>query len=249
MGDIHSVNYNDQQRQMLVQSHGAVMAFTWTAIASNAIILARYYRRLAPSKHMCGYPVWFPMHFFCALCCGLFSLAAFIVILAEKNFYWTSSNINVNFVHSILGVVGIGLCGVQFLYSMCRPSLGSSMRDLFNTLHRTIGVLAFLFSTAALCSALFIQRIGLGWIEVGIIMGWLVWLFLVFFVLEILKFFDNKYLMKVPFPDTYPNEIHNRFDTIRLILLVLHLIASIGVGTAMIVFIVQAPVVRWNQIA
>lgn len=22
MGDIHSVNYNDQQRQMLVQSHG-----------------------------------------------------------------------------------------------------------------------------------------------------------------------------------------------------------------------------------
>lgn len=139
MGDIHSVNYNDQQRQMLVQSHGspinkqsgqqqycssnshscsfffsgAVMAFTWTAIASNAIILARYYRRLAPSKHMCGYPVWFPMHFFCALCCGLFSLAAFIVILAEKNFYWASSDIDVNFVHSILGVVGIGLCGVQ----------------------------------------------------------------------------------------------------------------------------------------
>jgi hypothetical protein len=140
------------------------------------------------------------------------------------------------------------------------------MRDCFNVFHRFIGTMAFFASSkfsflniffhftdhqnenliivlaAALCNALFIERISLGWQNVGIIMGWLLWLFLIFLVLEILKFFDDQYLIQTPFPDTYPNEIHNRFDKIRLILLVFHVIISFGVGIASIVFIAKANV-------
>lgn len=89
------------------------MAFAWIFFASNAVILARYYRRLLPTKHICGYPVWFPFHFIFALSLGACSLAAFLVIIAEKDWLWVSSFSHINFAHSILGAIGAGFAGLQ----------------------------------------------------------------------------------------------------------------------------------------
>ncbi len=168
------------------------MVFAWIFFASNAIILARYYRRLLPSKHICGYPVWFPFHFFCAILTAACSLSAFLVILAEKKWNWLSTTNSVNFSHSIVGIIGIGFAFMQFVYSLCRPSLGSSARQCFNIIHATIGMIAFAFSTTAILIALFIDRVHLSWPETGIMMGWIFWCFVVFSLLEILRYFDTR---------------------------------------------------------
>jgi hypothetical protein len=62
---------------------------------------------------MCGYPVWFPIHFVCALATAIFSLSGFLVILGEKKWTWVNASIPVNFTHSILGAFGLGFCGLQ----------------------------------------------------------------------------------------------------------------------------------------
>lgn len=232
-----TINEASAENSTLVIIHASLMTFAWIFLAPMAIILARYYRRFASKKHLCGYPVWFPLHFLCAFFCVACSIAAFILILWEKDWLWVSSNLSINFAHSIAGIIGLGLACLQFVYSGCRPSLGSSGRDLFNKVHFGIGAVAFLAATVALYIALYIARMKSGWEEIGIMMGWLIWLYLVLVLLEILRFFDNQYLIKVPFPNTYPNEIHNRFDTVRKFILLFHFLVSLGIATAMIVFL------------
>lgn len=168
------------------------MVFAWMFLASTGIILSKFYRRLMPSKHICGYPVWFPFHVLIAIGVVCFSIAGFVLILYERNWKWNSDLLPINFAHSIMGIIGIGGACLQFLYSICRPSLGSSVRDVFNKIHSLIGHFAFLFANIAILIALFIKRVHLGWVPTGIMMGWLVWLFLVFSTLEILKYFDNR---------------------------------------------------------
>lgn len=161
-------------------------------LASTGIILSKFYRRLMPTKHILGYPVWFPFHVLIAILVVGFSIAGFVLILAERNWKWNSTLLPTNYAHSIMGIIGIGGACVQFLYSICRPSLGSSLREVFNKIHSMIGHFAFLFSTIAILIALFIKRVHLGWVPTGIMMAWLVWLFAVGSLLEILKFFDNR---------------------------------------------------------
>lgn len=50
-------------------------------------------------------------------------------------------------------------------------------------------------SATAILVALFIPRVGYGqygWSATGVMMGWLFWCFVVFSLLEILKYFDSK---------------------------------------------------------
>ncbi len=175
------------------------MVFSWIFFASNALILARYYRRLLPSKHICGYPVWFPFHLFCALLAAGCSLAAFLVILSEKKWKWVSNSNSINFAHSIVGIIGISLAFLQFFYSTCRPGIGSTARKYFNMIHTIIGISAFAFTTTAILIALFIKRVGLSWPETGIMMGWIFWCFVVFSLLEILRYFDIKCKIQIFF--------------------------------------------------
>ncbi len=42
---------------------------------------------------------------------------------------------------------------------------------------------------------------------------------------------------KNPLPATYPNEIYNKYDSIRNYVYILHIIASLAISTTLIVFI------------
>ena len=84
--------------------------------ASNVFIfLKRYYKFIFPNIKLLKVQFWFNAHRALMFSIPIFSIVAFIVILADLKWKWVEliETQKVNFAHSIIGIIVIGLSLIQ----------------------------------------------------------------------------------------------------------------------------------------
>ena len=95
------------------KAHGCLMVIAWILFASTGILVARYYKHLLPSKMYCGVKFWFVLHRPIMISVPVLSLIAFLVILSDLDWQWVETSEQLNFAHSIFGIVTISLSIIQ----------------------------------------------------------------------------------------------------------------------------------------
>ena len=98
------------------------MIFAWIFLASTAIIMPRHYKYLFRPQKVCGAHMWFVLHFPVMVFAAALNLIALLLILAEKDWKWIRPANTVEFVHSIFGIVSIGLLYLQMFLGAARPA-------------------------------------------------------------------------------------------------------------------------------
>ncbi len=145
--------------------------FTWMFLVATGILLPRYYKYVFKPRQLCGKEVWFTLHATIMTLVGVINLIAFLVILSELDWQWVSVEDPLEFSHSIFGIFAFGLIYIQvsffllflnqfieaaefwILYEIkmfigvVRPKPESRRRKAFVVIHRTTGLLAFLFAS------------------------------------------------------------------------------------------------------
>ncbi|RNA44203.1 ferric-chelate reductase 1 -like protein [Brachionus plicatilis] len=144
----------------------SIMAFSWMFLSTLGILFARYYKYLGKNKTLCGVQIWFVFH---------------RPLMLATNWKWTSSQVKINFAHSIIGILTIGISVIQPIFGALRPDKDSPNRPIFNWLHRIFDV------SITLATKFFLQNNF--W---GIMIGWLSWLIILIILLE---FTDYKILL------------------------------------------------------
>ena len=102
------------------------MIFAWIFLASTAIIMPRHYKYLFRPQKVCGAHMWFVLHFPVMVFAAALNLIALLLILAEKDWKWIRPANTVEFVHSIFGIVSIGLLYLQMFLGAARPACCAS---------------------------------------------------------------------------------------------------------------------------
>ena len=95
---------------------GCLMVIAWVLFATTGILIARYYRFLAPNSEICGVSLWFVLHRLIMLVSTSLSIAGFLIILSQLNWNWVSMNNKYIFSQSIFGIVAIGISVLQVKY-------------------------------------------------------------------------------------------------------------------------------------
>ena len=96
---------------------------------------------------MCDKDVWFVLHVTMMTLVGIINLIAFLIILEASDWQWLDSSDPISFSHSIFGIIAFGLVYIQIFMGIIRPNTESRFRKSFLYIHRTTGLLAFLFSS------------------------------------------------------------------------------------------------------
>ena len=81
-------------------------------------MFSRYYKFIFPNIKLLKVQFWFNAHRFLMFSVPVFSIVAFIVILADLKWKWVEliETQKVNFVHSIIGIIVIGLSFIQVIF-------------------------------------------------------------------------------------------------------------------------------------
>lgn len=114
------------------KAHGALMVFAWMLFASTGILFARFFKFKSGLKvliysnllfiiryyrflggEILKKPIWFQVHRALMLSVPVISIVSFLVILADVQWKWISQTISLNFAHSIIGIITIGLSVIQ----------------------------------------------------------------------------------------------------------------------------------------
>ncbi|CAF1108113.1 unnamed protein product, partial [Brachionus calyciflorus] len=157
------------------KAHACLMVFAWMFCVSTGIILARYYKFILPSIKIQKMMFWFQAHRALMIFAPICSITAFLVILADVGWKWVETTSKVSFVHSIFGIVVIGLSIIQVIFGFLRPDKEAPRRPLFNILHRFNGIFCITLAVVACYLGVFIERMNLGRIGWGIMIGWTMW--------------------------------------------------------------------------
>ncbi len=130
----------------LIKAHSILMVIAWLFITSTGIIFARYYKYLFGKKLIMDVQFWFFAHRALMTLVMLLSLAGLILVLFYKNWVWIKPEANARFIHSIFGIVSIGLGFVNPIMAFFRPAKDSRNRPIFNWAHRILGITIFVFA-------------------------------------------------------------------------------------------------------
>ncbi len=81
-------------------------------------MFSRYYKFIFPNIKLLKVQFWFNAHRFLMFSVPVFSVVAFIVILADLKWKWVEliETQKVNFVHSIIGIIVVGLSFIQVIF-------------------------------------------------------------------------------------------------------------------------------------
>ena len=81
-------------------------------------MFSRYFKFIFPNIKLLKVQFWFNAHRFLMFSVPVFSIVAFIVILADLKWKWVEliETQKVNFAHSIIGIIVIGLSFIQVIF-------------------------------------------------------------------------------------------------------------------------------------
>lgn len=92
------------------------MIVAWVLLASVGMYIARYFKFIFPKQMVNGLMIWFFLHRPLMILTYILTLVSLIVILVEKDWRWISQSNPTAFVHSIFGLVLIGLSTLQVYF-------------------------------------------------------------------------------------------------------------------------------------
>ncbi|CAF0910187.1 unnamed protein product [Brachionus calyciflorus] len=166
--------------------HSSIMLFAWMFLSTLGIILERYYKYLGPDKKYFGVRLWFLLNDSSILSVNLLTILGLAFILIDKKFSWTSISMKANFSHSILGIIAICISVLQFIFVVLKPKKDQSNQKIFYWIQNVVRILANSLSIFSIMLGMIIFFKNNNW---SILVVWLVWLFFMVLVLELI---DNK---------------------------------------------------------
>jgi hypothetical protein len=89
------------------------MVVAWVLLAPTGIMIARYYKFLLGDRKFFGVNFWFTLHLTLMIAVPLISLAGLLIVLSWNQWVWLQPDENVEFSHSIFGIVAISLAFVE----------------------------------------------------------------------------------------------------------------------------------------
>lgn len=183
---------NDTQPDYtLSRAHGTVMVFSWIVFASTGILFARYGRsiRLNKMNQLLGEDIWFQVHRLSLMLAVIGTLLGFFLILGQASGRWVDLDTDGGrfFAHSILGGIIVCCALIQAWMALFRCHPDSRFRFIFNWLHRTTGMLAFILSVPTIFIILFVMpKYHDGF--VAIMSLWTAWITIAFIIFEIVEY-------------------------------------------------------------
>jgi hypothetical protein len=185
-----SSNYT-QTDYTLARAHGTVMVFSWIVFASTGILIARYGRSVHfnKKKQLLNEDIWFQMHRFCLMLAVIGTLLGFFLVLGQASGQWVDPIQEGNriFAHSIMGGIIVCCAFIQLCLALFRCHPDSPFRFIFNWLHRTNGMLAFILSIPTIfliAYVLLTYQQGV----VTIMSLWSAWIVIIFIIFEIVQY-------------------------------------------------------------
>ncbi|CAF4597622.1 unnamed protein product, partial [Rotaria sp. Silwood1] len=175
----------------LEQAHGTVMIFAWIVFASTGILFARYGRllRFGEKSKLFGADIWFQMHRSILILAVITTLIGLVIVLVKGDNETVEHNRDKSRLtaHRVLGFIIVGSALLQVGMGLFRCGPQSPSRFIFNWIHRSVGIIAFVFSIPTLflvASVLQNNQTGL----MIILSLWAAWIVIIVIVLEIIKF-------------------------------------------------------------
>ena len=238
-------------------AHGTVMVFAWMIFAPVGILFARYGRllRIGSRRKLLGDTIWFQVHRLALSLTSVASLIGFFLVLVQTKSQWVDINYSkLLYSHSILGILVVVFALVQVWMALFRCHPDSNYRFIFNWIHRAVGVLAFILSVPTIFTVAYwwpAYHNGL----VTILSLWTAWVVIVVVLFEYLEYRSQKLRITSISQHqaraiTHHNHQHNgditikdediesdTINTVKLILLCVNVVISIGLAIPLIVLI------------
>ncbi|CAD5113573.1 DgyrCDS2736 [Dimorphilus gyrociliatus] len=124
----------------MVKAHGILMVMAWMILVPIGAITARYYRTFFRSEKTPG-ETWFFIHWFCMGSAAILTIIGAVLIFVHAGGFITYDTMPMK-LHPILGVVTIALAVLNPIMGIIKPDESSSLRPIFNWLHRLGGMSA-----------------------------------------------------------------------------------------------------------
>jgi hypothetical protein len=258
-----SPNSTNSTLVTLEQAHGTVMIFAWIIFGSSGILFARYGRSLhfGDKRKIFGADIWFQMHRSIVILAAVTTLLGLILVFARGDNSSVARNRDQNRInaHSAMGVVIAGGTVFQVVIGFGRCAPQSTYRFIFNWIHRSVGILAFLLSVPAIFLVISVLRNYLNGLII-ILSLWTGWIVIIVIVLEIIEWrvrskpsttgtkiendkddheLNDQYFHRVPGESKSVKPGPGNFNNIKLFLFILHFIVAVGLAIPLIVLIWQ----------
>jgi hypothetical protein len=247
---------NDTQPDYtLGRAHGTVMIFSWIVFASTGILFARYGRsiRFNKQKQLLNEDIWFQVHRFCLMLAFIGTLLGFFLILGQASGRWVNPTEEGNhiFAHSIIGGIIVCCTFIQISLALFRCHPDSPFRYIFNWLHRTNGIIAFILSIPNIFLIVYIQfNYHQGFVTIMSL--WSAWVVIIFIIFEIVQYRLRSISVTVTVKNDKDGIEHTTsitdakqiqppeydyFNTLKLFLFLLHFFVAISLVIPLVVLI------------
>lgn len=246
-------NETTSEDYTLSRAHGTVMVFSWMIFASTGILFARYGRsvQFKKRKQILGEDTWFQVHRFSLTIAVVGTLLGFFLILGQAGGRWVdlAEDGGRIFAHSILGGIIVGCALIQAWMALFRCHPESPFRFIFNWIHRSTGMLAFILSVPTIFIIVYIMpNYNAGFVTIMSL--WTAWIVIIFVVFEIIEYFirsktsprtehelNNEHAQPKQHETEASTDGHRRFNRIKQILYFLNLVFSIGLVIPLVILL------------
>lgn len=258
-----STNSSNATLVTLEQAHGTVMIFAWIVFVSTGILLARYGRDLhfGDNTKLFGADIWFQMHRSILILAAVTTLVGLIIVLTKGDNEAVSRNRDQNRLtaHQVFGYIIIASVLLQVGLGIFRCTPQSPFRYIFNWIHRSVGMSAFVFSILNFFLVASVLKNNLTGLMI-ILSLWAGWIVIIVIIFEIIQCrcqskpstiattiehdkdeheLNGETLKRVPSASTSEKPTPGKFNNLKLFLLILHFIVAISLAIPFIVILWQ----------
>ncbi|CAF1364790.1 unnamed protein product [Rotaria sordida] len=253
----YNADLTESSRTSLMKAHGIIMLFTWIFYVPTGILIALYFKKCWPNRKLCGKPIWFAVHRALMTIATVLTLIAFILILAYKKGEWVSRKENLEYSHSIIGIMVVCFTLIQLIMALYRCEPHDKYRFIFNYLHGFLGILSLILATIAIFIAMFFDNFNFKTsAEWGILTAWTCWIFILFLIFWMIGYcFKEDSVKEIdmtsielndrnqysPTPSKSIQPEHNvKEDWIKGILILIHIIIAFALSLALVILVGKA---------
>uniref|UniRef100_A0A915C3W3 ascorbate ferrireductase (transmembrane) n=1 Tax=Parascaris univalens TaxID=6257 RepID=A0A915C3W3_PARUN len=147
-------------KDLLTKIHGSCLVLAWLFFMTVGMMCARYFKSHWSNRTICGLQLWFHVHRTFNLIAAALAIAGLVTILIAHGWRWTgpkvgggSRNYSIASYHSIFGIFAITFTWLQPFIALLRCGKDHPARAYFNWLHRTLGMVAWVFGIATIVLA------------------------------------------------------------------------------------------------
>ncbi|XP_059839969.1 putative ferric-chelate reductase 1 [Hypanus sabinus] len=127
--------FGNNDRPILIKTHGALMLIAWMTTGSIGMLIARYFRCGGNTKKIFGKDLWFQLHWPLMILTVVLTIIGFVLAFVHAKGWSYGAG-----AHPVLGCIVMGLALIQPLVAAFRPPPDHKRRWIFKYFH---SILAF----------------------------------------------------------------------------------------------------------